>query len=295
MSKKLDDIRKKIDALDNKVHDLLMERADLVVEIAKEKKKSKAQSVQPAREAAMIRRLLERHEGPLPQRAILNIWRELVGAVCMMQTGLQVAVADHEDFAACWDMAKGHFGDVLPMMKSFSPLMAMSALREDEASFAVLPWPEDELSPEADNPWWFQVFDTDGKPYMRVVAALPFGSEEENFLGLESKAMVVSKGDFMPSGKDHSILVLEVDSSVSRARIVEEMQGASMEPLAIYTKSGLAHDRPSFHLVVIDDFVEVDDKRLETVNEAFQEEQGRCQAMGGYPVPSVLRLAKVLA
>ena len=61
----LDDIRKKIDELDNRIHDTLMERAELVLKIGEEKRKNKIQIVQPAREARMLRRLLARHRGAL--------------------------------------------------------------------------------------------------------------------------------------------------------------------------------------------------------------------------------------
>jgi len=105
MSQKLDDIRKKIDALDNQIHDLLMERADLIIGVTEEKKKNNIPVVQPAREAVMIRRLLARHRGPLPEAAIIGIWRELVGAVSLLQTGLKVAVSAAPNDAYCWDMA----------------------------------------------------------------------------------------------------------------------------------------------------------------------------------------------
>ena len=44
-SQTLDDIRQKIDALDNRIHDTLMERADLVLKIGEEKRKKGIQIV----------------------------------------------------------------------------------------------------------------------------------------------------------------------------------------------------------------------------------------------------------
>jgi chorismate mutase-like protein len=150
MSAKLDDIRKKIDSLDNQIHDLLMERADLIMGVTEEKKKNNIPVVQPAREAVMIRRLLGRHRGPLPEAAIVGIWRELVGAVSLLQTGLKVAVSSAPTEAYCWDMAKNYFGTVLPMTKGMNSLMAVSSVRENESNFAVVPWPQDGEKA----PWW---------------------------------------------------------------------------------------------------------------------------------------------
>lgn len=143
MSKKLEQIRIQIDSLDNQIHDLLMERAGLIHAVSAEKKKSNRPIVHPAREAKMIRRLIGRHSGILPQAAIVGIWRELVGAVSMLQKGLNVHVSAGTDQEHCWDMAKDYFGSVLPMNRVSSSALAMSAVRNDSEAIAVMPWPED--------------------------------------------------------------------------------------------------------------------------------------------------------
>src|SRR5476649_492790 len=111
MSKTVDEIRKTIDGMDNTIHDLLMQRAELVLKIGEEKRKNNVQVVQPDREIIMLRRLLARHKGPLPKEAVVRIWRELVGAVSLLQTGLKVAVAvpDDQSGIVYWDMAKDYF------------------------------------------------------------------------------------------------------------------------------------------------------------------------------------------
>src|SRR5690606_27331035 len=150
----LDDVRKKIDELDNRIHDTLMERAALIQQIGEEKRKKKIPVVQPAREARMIRRLLARHEGVLPEMAVVRIWRELVGAVSMLQTGLRVVVSAEQDgnsgHGAIWDMARDYFGGCLPMSNAPSAVSAISSVREDKANLAVLPWPQDGEG----QPWW---------------------------------------------------------------------------------------------------------------------------------------------
>ncbi len=100
-SPQLDKIRCQIDALDERIHDALMERAELVLKVGEEKRKNNIQIVQPAREARMIRRLLGRHHGALPEMAVVRIWRELVGAVSLLQTGLKVAVVAPEGYVQC--------------------------------------------------------------------------------------------------------------------------------------------------------------------------------------------------
>ncbi len=284
MSKKLENVRKKIDALDDKIHDVLMERAELIVDIAEEKRKAGLQFVHPAREAKMIRRLLARHEGALPAAAIVRIWRELVGAISLMQTGLKVSVALEDGSIAPWDMAKNYFGSVVPMQKSSSPLAALALVREDEASFAVLPWPHD----GEESPWWTYLSNHENEN-IRIVCALPYGCAEGESQRWQDRALVVAKAECFPSGEDHSFLVMEIDHSTSRARIVEALKELNFEPLGVCSRSGADSGAASVHLIEVDDYLAEDDERLKKLEDKFTEQICACRVVGGYPVPPVYR------
>ena len=298
MSKKLDEIRKKIDALDNKVHDLLMQRADLIVDVAREKRKTNMDVVHPAREAKMIRRLLKRHEGPLPQLAVLSIWRELVGAVCMMQTGLKVSVAHDErdgpeSFRERWDMAKNYFGSVLPVSRAATTLMAVANVRDDAVNFAVLPWPEEGMDSEGAEPWWSYIYKADRK--IHVICALPYGFEEgQSFSSQDNKAMVISKGSFLESGEDHSCLILEIDATVSRGRIVEALEKVKITPVSIHTKTAFDGGGNNLHMLVVEGHIGFEDDVLGLLADDFDLEGTVCISIGGYPVPPHLKPVPIL-
>lgn len=275
MSKQLEDIRKKIDSIDNKVHDLLMERAELVFDVAKAKKKNKLQIVHPAREANMIRRLLSRHSGPLPEATVVHIWRELVGAVSLLQTGLNVVVTAGENgISPYWDMARNYFGSVLPMSKVSSPLAAVAAVRDDDASFAVLPWPEDFDA----NPWWNYILHGTGDDKISIVCHLPYCYEGSPAV----RSLIISKVDFKSSGDDYSFVALEFEESISRARVVEALKGLDLETLSVHTKTG-GEDQDCFHLIELHDYIVPGDEVLQTIQDAFDGRCVRCVAVGGYP------------
>lgn len=282
MSQALEDIRKKIDSIDNQVHDLLMERAALVFDIAAEKAKNKMQVVQPAREAMMLRRLLGRHQGPLPEPTIVQIWRELVGAVSLLQTGLSVIVTTKSDGTSpFWDMARNYFGSVLPMKKANSPLIAIASVRDNESYFAVMPWPEDGDT----NPWWTYLMGQENDP-MRIALCLPYGSENENMQG-QTRALVVSKIDFKSSGDDRSFVALELTSDVSRGKIVDVLKKIDLEVLSLHTK---ASPNSSLHLLELKSFIASDDvESLKKIQDAFDSNCLRCVSMGGYPAPPVFK------
>ncbi|MCB1531449.1 MAG: chorismate mutase [Alphaproteobacteria bacterium] len=282
MSKSLGDIRKKIDTLDNKIHDVLMQRAELIDDIITEKRKHNLQFVHPAREAQMIRRLLARHDGSLPAAAIIRIWRELVGAVSLLQTGLKVSVYTPEGNTLIWDHSKAYFGSVVAMQRIASPLVALSSVREGESSFAVLPWPQDNEEPA----WWTYLMDPDSD--IKIVCVLPYGTIENKPEDTAEKAVVISKIGFNPSGEDHSFIAMEIDRSVSRGRIVDALKALSFDPLSVTSLTHADAQGHSMHLVEADDYLADDDERLTAFCQSFEGLDVRVKVLGGYPVPPVL-------
>lgn len=284
MSESLEEIRSQIDSLDHQVHDLLMKRAELIVKVTAAKRKNNMHTVQPEREAMMIRRLLARHDGVLPREAIARIWRELVGAVSLVQTGLKATVTVPEGNRGLlyWDMAKDYFSSVLPMQKSESPLSALAAVREGDVTFAVVPWPES----EEDKPWWSFLMTEDGDAPMRIMARLPFGDRSKTNVTPDHQALVVGKIKFEPSGDDRSFLALDLDHSVSRTRIVDRSKQMGMTPRTLYSMRTKGNGN-TVHLLEVEGYIAQNDPKLAQLLEKLEYPQGRCICLGGYPTPPV--------
>lgn len=81
----VEEIRKEIDSLDDRIHDLLMERAAMVLRIGEEKRRNNEQIVQPDRENTVVRRILARHKGALPPESVERIWREIMREMLRLQ------------------------------------------------------------------------------------------------------------------------------------------------------------------------------------------------------------------
>ncbi len=286
-SKTLDEIRQRIDALDDRIHDTLMERAALVLQVGEEKRKKNIQIVQPAREARMVRRLLARHSGVLPQMAVVRIWRELVGAVSLLQTGLKVVVSVPEGNQDIWDLAKDYFGSCLPMQRNNAPMQAIAAVKEDKATFAVVPWPQD----NDDQPWWTFLGPNNGATNgpgepLRIIIRLPHGEDPDN-KNPDVRALVVSKAGFDESGEDRSFLMIQCDQSISRGRLVDVAKKAGLTALSLYSKRTVSQHAPSLHMMEVDDYVAAIDPRLKTVFDALEDKGASIVCVGGYPVPPV--------
>lgn len=279
MSKKLKDIRKKIDQIDHQVHDLLMQRAELVLQVGDEKRKSNLKVVQPEREAMMINRLLDRHKGPLPREATVRIWRELVGAVSLLQTGLKVVVTVPDDHTGLtyWDMAKDYFSSVLPMHKASNALGALAMVREGEATFAVLPWPDDDMDPA----WWSFLIGEEGDNAMHIMARLPLGDRSADEPNPQHRALVVARVSYEPSDSDRSFIAVKSTERISRAGLLTKIESAGLTARSAYsTQSG-------DHIVEVDSYVAPGDAVLDEIANSMDCPDCQCICIGGYPVPPI--------
>ena len=74
----LEELRKRIDELDHQLVQLLNERARVVVEIGKLKNKVGKAVYSPDREKEVFAKIAEANKGPLPDKCLVAIWRELM-------------------------------------------------------------------------------------------------------------------------------------------------------------------------------------------------------------------------
>lgn len=289
MTRKMNDIRNDIDALDQKIHDLLIERAGLALEAGDVKKKENMPMIQPDREASKIRSILARHTGNLPHNLIVRIWREMIGAASVLQTRMKVAVvAPVQNGREHWDMARDYFGSVVPTQEMANPLVAISALREGDVNFAVLPWPEDGV----ENPWWCHLTGNDTTQNVQIVVRLPYVAAEVGAGQPEYRAIILSKAPFSDSGADNSFLFLDLDQVVSRARVVDKAKALGFNSLSIYSRKIKPTQTRSQHLLEVEGFVAANDERLARLLETLESPEGKCILLGGYPLLSVQSAAE---
>lgn len=83
--------RSAIDRVDDRILDLLNQRARLAQRIGRHKVRSNAAVYVPGRERRVLERVLARNGGPLPRRAVLGIFREILSASRALQGPLRVA------------------------------------------------------------------------------------------------------------------------------------------------------------------------------------------------------------
>src|ERR1700758_560586 len=162
----LAELRKEIDAIDEGVHRLLMQRGDIIDRLIQVKQTQEVGSAfRPAREADMMRRLVERHRGILPLDTVESIWRVIISTFTFVQAPFAVHADVSVSEPAMRDSARFHFGFTVPYVAHFSASAAVEAVAKSKGDLAL-------GSAISSRTAWWQMLETDGAP--KIIARLPF-------------------------------------------------------------------------------------------------------------------------
>lgn len=93
MTNSLDTIRQQIDVLDEKIQHMINERARLAQQVAEVKQAQGDDAVyyRPEREAAVLRNVVARNEGPLSGEEMARLFREIMSACLALEMPMKVA------------------------------------------------------------------------------------------------------------------------------------------------------------------------------------------------------------
>ena len=164
----LADLRREIDRIDAAMHELLLERGDIIdTLIAVKKTQEVGSAFRPAREADMMRRLVERHRGNLPLDTAESIWRVIIASF----TYVQAPFAVHADLSAgdalMRDSARFHFGFTVPFVPHAGAASVVAAVSESKGDLGLVP----AFATAGAGPWW-AALEFDAAP--KIIARLPF-------------------------------------------------------------------------------------------------------------------------
>jgi chorismate mutase / prephenate dehydratase len=137
----LGSIRERIDGIDQRIHDLLNERAKFAQQVGDSKRSeglSTADFYKPEREAQVLRNAIARNKGPLRNEEIARLFREIMSACLAQQEPLKIAFLGPEGTFSQQAVLK-HFGHSVRAL----PLPAISEVFEEvqsgHADFGLVP------------------------------------------------------------------------------------------------------------------------------------------------------------
>ncbi len=169
----LEEIRAEIDRIDDAMHALLIERSAVISDLIEIKKVQssddgdparRTSAFRPAREASMMRAMIERHTGLLPLDTVESIWRVIISTFTYVQAPYEVMYGRGDDGLAMRDVARFHFGYTVPVVEFDAAKDVLEAVGTRGDALGIIPL-------TSDGAWW-TALESDDAP--NVIARLPF-------------------------------------------------------------------------------------------------------------------------
>lgn len=174
----LTDLRREIDRIDEAMHALLIERGQIIDElIAVKKSQESGSAFRPAREAEMMRRLVQRHHGSLPLDTVESIWRVIIATFTYVQAPFSVHADLSAGDALMRDSARFHFGFTVPFEPHMGAASVVQAVTASKGDLGLVP----AFAVAGAGPWW-TALEFESAP--KIIARLPFVERADHPAGL---------------------------------------------------------------------------------------------------------------
>ncbi len=164
----LADLRGEIDRIDETMHELLIERSEIIDRlIAVKGGQETGSAFRPAREAEMMRRLVKRHKGILPLDTAESIWRVIISTFTYVQAPFSVHADLSAGDALMRDSARFHFGFTVPFIGHMGASGVVAAVSASKGDLGLVP----AIAVPGAGAWW-SALEFDAAP--KIIARLPF-------------------------------------------------------------------------------------------------------------------------
>jgi len=235
-------------------------------------------SFRPARETQILRGLIARSKGELSPLAILAIWREIFGAALRSQALPALHLFGGVDRDAMRDLARGAFGTSAPLVMHDRASLVLHECAEDPTALGIVPIPG---ADEGANIWWAQLAPS-GTAGPRIAARLPL---VDTGAAQQADALVLATLEQEPSGDDVSLVLIEAEEDVSRAKLGAILKKAGIEGQVAASAAAGPNQPPRFYLLETAAFLDGTDPRLAAITAASGGALARAVQIGGYPRP----------
>src|SRR5215471_4793360 len=174
----LDDLRREIDRIDADMHALLIERGEIIDRlIAVKKTEETGSAFRPAREAEMMRRLVQRHHGSLPLDTAESIWRVIIATFTFVQAPFSVHADLSAGEPAMRDSARFHFGFTVPFVGHMGAAGVVAAIASSKGDLGLVP-----VTATTGSGSWWSALEAENDP--KIIARLPFVERGDHPAGL---------------------------------------------------------------------------------------------------------------
>lgn len=221
-SSDLTSLRDSIDAIDEKMHALLIERSNIIDRlIAVKRTAASGSAFRPGREMDIMRRLAARHRGSLPLDTAESIWRVIISTFTYLQAPHSVHADIASGDAAMRDTARFHFGFTVPFVTHRGASAVIEAVAASAGDLGIFPVQFGMRSLDA---WWRGL---EGLDRPKIIARLPFIERANHPAG--TPVYVIAKPLAEASVREVIVYSLKLDRWDKAVIDAIEAQGGSVQ------------------------------------------------------------------
>lgn len=143
------DLRDAIDSVDQQIHDLLNQRAVLAQKVAEvklaevqaetgETDLSKVMFYRPEREAQVLKKVMDRNQGPLADKTVAHLFREIMSACLALEKPMEVAYLGPEG-TFTQAAAMKHFGHAVICQPQVDIATVFAQVESGQCNYGVVP------------------------------------------------------------------------------------------------------------------------------------------------------------
>lgn len=289
----LDDIaeilayRKQIDAIDDQLIRLFMERIGIVSKVGEIKRKAAPGQcpIRAGREAQQVRRIMSSFENTaFPPAAAAAIWRIIIGASTAVEAPLTLSVFIPDRDNELYWMAREYFGPTAAIIKQPHIKRVIGDVMDSKAAVGIVP-----MLRSADTTYWWTNLMEKGTHIPKIFARIPFLAPQLTGMEVPS-ALAIARIKPELSGDDCSLVVIEADHNVSQHRLQTAFITAKLE--ATWINIATLSPNTRHHLIEIKGFVTHGHEGFESLLSTMRPSIMNVTFLGAYATPITFNAKK---
>ena len=241
-------LRDRIDKIDQKLQQLLNERADISIQV-KAVKTDKKSKLKPGREAQILRSIVGRQNGNFPKTSLIKLWREILSASVKLQGKFNVAIraVDNRNIEqnGIVDGIQTHFGTNTSIVYLPSIAEVIRSIQREKCTIGVLAMPTNNQ-----NFWWIDLIEylrvvKHSREKIQIIAKLPIIFNSDN----STEYLIIAKCEPDPSGNDNTFLAVEASKKLPSSFIQDHLNTNSLKLEIIADYNG--KQKPGYFLYLL--------------------------------------------
>lgn len=269
----LAEVRARIDAIDDKLLQNLIDRTGLIEAVQMFKAQARqpqANAMRPGRETLMLRRLISQAGDKLPPELILRIWRELVSWATQMQSPMGVHICAPQNNTLLWDCVRSHFGAFAQIERHDTMDGVLEVLANKPNDVAVLPAGAGEMES------WLGALMSNVAGGAKIAGCLPL-------IGKQPEAFLLGTMEVEETGDDCSLIYVVANPKQSEIDIAAAFDEVGLETVSLLSSEIMPLDGSKIWLVTCANHYDQIAGKIKQLGEGQM--LNAAHYIGGYPAP----------